>query len=597
MKKVGVDDYLLKNSVKKLLHLPRVNSNHKIFEDIKMAHKRWKNKKELLSNIEHLPAIDVSDKHLPDITHNVWEAIAKANRPIPTLFSYASALCRIDMDEKGMPFIRELDEQRCRLEISKRARFYFISNKGKIGYVYPPAPVIGAILASAEQLVPRLKRLVRTPVFSEKGKIETAAGYKEDTGLYYAPLPSLEVPSVSKWPTSAEVQAARNLILHELFCDFPFESEADKAYAFALFLLHPARDLIKGQTPLHLLDAPMQGTGKTLLADVIMRVWMGDSMPVITEGRNEEDWRKRVFSTLRKSPSFVLIDNLKARLESAALEAALTAKYFEDRVLGVSENRTLQGNCIWVATGNNILVSSEIARRSVRLRLNAGIDQPWLREKFKHPKLKMYADTHRGKLIHSALTIIQAWIAKGMPKHEGKKLGSFEAWSEIMGGILKFADVPGFLNDGSLRRFYEEADMELQIHEHFVGRWHDQYKLSSVPVHQLLDIAKETALIEDDERSDKSFHTRLGLKLSKLRGRVIEGFMIEKAGSRAGMQMWRLVRHGSASQGPKGLKGRSSADSDTISVKPGKTSSKVLTSSSWKKAQEIFERSKRRVQL
>jgi len=57
-------------------------------------------------------------------------------------------------------------------------------------------------------------------------------------------------------------------LLDELLIDFPFADEASRANALALLLLPYVRPLIVGPTPLHLITAPTQGTGKDLLAQL-----------------------------------------------------------------------------------------------------------------------------------------------------------------------------------------------------------------------------------------------------------------------------------------------------------------------------------------
>ena len=58
----------------------------------------------------------------------------------------------------------------------------------------------------------------------------------------------------------------------------------------------------------------------------------------MTEGRDEEEWRKRIMAKLVSDNTVILIDNVRRRLESSALSAALTAfPVFEDRRLGKTE--------------------------------------------------------------------------------------------------------------------------------------------------------------------------------------------------------------------------------------------------------------------
>jgi hypothetical protein len=82
----------------------------------------------------------------------------------------------------------------------------------------------------------------------------------------------------------------------------------------------------------------------------------------MVEGRDEDEWRKRLTAKLRDIPSMLLIDNLRRQLDASSVAAALTAPYWEDRVLGKSEMTRFPIRCVWIATGNNPQFSNEIAR-------------------------------------------------------------------------------------------------------------------------------------------------------------------------------------------------------------------------------------------
>ena len=215
--------------------------------------------------------------------------------------------------------------------------------------------------------------------------------------------------------------------------------------------------MISGPTPLHMVEKPAPGTGATLMVDAISIVATGTSASVMVEGRDEDEWRKRLTAKLREIPSILLIDNLRRQLDASSVAAALTAPYWEDRVLGKSEMVRFPIRCVWIATGNNPQFSNEIARRMVRIRLDPHEDQPWLREGFRHPNLLAWVWQNRARLVAACLTLGRAWIAAGMPRHQ-KTIGSFEGWAEVMGGILEVAGVPGFL--GNLKEMYERADAE-----------------------------------------------------------------------------------------------------------------------------------------
>ena len=150
----------------------------------------------------------------------------------------------------------------------------------------------------------------------------------------------------------------------------------------------------------------------------------------------------------------VYFDNLAGTVDSPSLCIALTSSRWEDRILGVSGNASAPIDCAWLATGNNVELSTDLARRVVRCRLDRGMERPW---EFKplRPNIRPYTIQNRHLLVSAALTLCGAWIEAGRPS-SGASLGSFEAWAEVVGGILAYAEQPGFL--ANVREMYEMAD-------------------------------------------------------------------------------------------------------------------------------------------
>ena len=134
------------------------------------------------------------------------------------------------------------------------------------------------------------------------------------------------MPSVPERPTPDQVAEARALLLDDLLGEFPFTSTAERAHAVALLLLGFVRAMVDGPTPLHLIEKPSPGTGATLMVDAISTILTGTGTLVMTESRDDEEWRKRITAKLRQIPSIVLIDNLRGKLDSSALAAALLGR-------------------------------------------------------------------------------------------------------------------------------------------------------------------------------------------------------------------------------------------------------------------------------
>ena len=278
------------------------------------------------------------------------------------------------------------------------------------------------MLASPHIPFPQLERIVEMPVFGADGTLLRTHGYHSATRIFLATEPGISTPTVMTTPTDDDVRCSLAMLRYEFISDFPFVSPSDQAHALALSLLPFARDLISGPTPLHLIEAPCSGTGKGLLAETLLGVAHGTQVTIMPQARDDEEWRKRLTACYREGRPVILVDNLTRPLESGVLAAALTANMWEDRLLGKSETVRIPIRAIHIATANNPLLSTEMVRRSIRIRLDSNSERPWLRSGFKHSNLKVWVQEQRPRLMRSVLTLIQNWVVRGKPPCSGKVL-------------------------------------------------------------------------------------------------------------------------------------------------------------------------------
>jgi hypothetical protein len=487
------------------------------------------------------PAINAQDLDLPSVTSEAWTAFSAANDP-PTVFRYGDGLTRIENDENRRPVLRPMNQDRLRYSLARAADWYKRTNRGRSAAL-PPLHVVRDMLATPDPPLPILRRVVASPVFSADGTIHTVPGYDSRTGLYYSPSPGFSVPPVPEEPDDDEIAHARALIFDELLSDFPFVDDADRAHAIALFFLPFVREFIDGPTPLHLIEKPSPGTGASLLVQVLTLPAVGHAPPVMTEALSEEEWRKRITAKLVRAPAILLIDNLRRRLDSAAVSAAITSEVWEDRWLGHSETLHLPVRCAWIATGNNPALSNEMARRTVRVRLDAGVERPWLRNGFRHPDLQGWVVSHRGDLVWSALTLGRTWMMHYKRLAGSKTLGMFDSWARVLGGLLRVAGVRGFLTN--LEALYDASDAESRAWQGFVEAWWQKFGGADVGVADLWPLAASVSseLIELGPAADgvHGQRIRLGKALGRMRDRLFGHWRIADAGTKQGAQRWRLV--------------------------------------------------------
>jgi hypothetical protein len=105
------------------------------------------------------------------------------------------------------------------------------------------------------------------------------------------------------------------------------------------------------------------------------------------------------------------------------------------------------------------------------------VERPWLREGFRHADLRAWVRAQRGRLLGALITLVRRWIDDGRP--EGPvRLGSFEAWSRVVGGVLAIAGVPGFLADRQDES--EVADPDEAEWSAFVALWAERHGAAPV---------------------------------------------------------------------------------------------------------------------
>jgi len=468
-----------------------------------------------------LPEIVVTDRHLRDITADALAALYKANKP-ERIFRRSSALTRISLDEKARPFTETLSESALRGYLARSCNFVRIAAKdGDKAAVTPPLDVVRDIDSLNDCQFPPLIGITEAPVIRPDGTVMNKPGYDSVTNLYYYPSPKLIVPPIPDKPTDGEVKAAIELALEPMW-DFPFDGEASRANAIATMFTPILRPMIDGPVPLAIVDKPQAGTGASLLAEVISLVATGRAAAMMTAQKDDEGWRKAITSLLIKGQLVVTIDNVEYDLFTPSLAAILTATSYQDRVLGRSEMVILPNRTTWVATGNNIRLRGDLPRRCIWVRMDAKTARPWQRDLkgFKHPRLIEWVSTERGGILAAILTIVRAWVVANMPEAQGlPNLGGYESYCRILGGVLTYMGVSGFL--ANLDAMYNETDTETPQWEGFFETWREVLDDRTVTAAELISHLNDNAELRaalPDTIADiqvRNYTRKLGNALSK----------------------------------------------------------------------------------
>jgi hypothetical protein len=466
--------------------------------------------------------IVVNRRQLRDVVDDAWSALL-GSRHGRTVLRYGDHL--VFAPRQSAPAgesvgLQPLDLPLLTALLNRAATWLRAVEEGKTENARQPTDVARDMLALPHRRVPRMTGMTRVPPIRQDGSVSSEAGLDPQSGLLHVADPAVTtaLAGLPEAPGPDDVAAALRLLTVDLFGDFPFARPSDRAHALAA-LLHPfVRHLVRGPTPLHLIEAPSEGTGKGLLATVIHLLGVGSAVPPTPLPTSEEEVRKKITAALLTAPSVLLLDNISHVLDSASLAAVLTTTVWTDRLLGQTKMVTTPNRALWLATGNNPVLSRENARRTVRIRLDADVERPWLRDGFRHADLPGWVRAQRPALVVAVLTLLRSWAQAGRSRG-AVTLGSFEDWAAVIGGALQHVGVEGFLADRE--DDHELCDPEEEEWAVFVGTWAEAFGEERVPARELLLLAVSVGAFHLDARAaqDSRSKTSFSRALSKRRDR------------------------------------------------------------------------------
>jgi hypothetical protein len=421
------------------------------------------------------------------------------------------------------------------------ARFWKPDGRKK-RFVVADAPRIVAetyLARTGSWRLPRLAAIATAPFLRADGSICSAPGYDAATGILLK-TNGQAFPAIPDEPGLAEAERALE-ILDDLIGTFPFVSAADRAVALSAILTALDRRAMPA-APLHAITAPAAGTGKTLLVNLIALIATGELMPVISQGKDEDELEKRLSGELVEGAFLVAIDNCMRPLTGAFLDKVVTEQALKVRLLGQTGNVLTPVNCLVFATGNNLVVAADLTRRAVICSLDAQCERPELRrfdiDIFKQTRAE------RGRLVAAALTILRAWHVTRPQDVAVPYLGSFEEWAFRICGPLIWL---GCADPCSTVEKTRENDPDREALVAVIAQWRAHLRIDThYTVQQIVERAINItefykALCAVAARGAFVDNQRLGSWFKKIEGKIAGGWKIVRAGVTDGNRTWKLI--------------------------------------------------------
>jgi hypothetical protein len=476
-----------------------------------------------------LPRITVNNRQPQEVLERIIEVVQDSNVP-PRLFRFGKQLVEVTADGELVAH----DATRLRRYLWGVAEWLKVKGEG-LEPADVPSEMVKQLLSDPP--VPPLQRVTNVPVCTPDGRLLMTPGYDAGSQIYYRPSGEISFP---EHPTLAEVKGQVEFLRAELFSDFPFVEDADKAAAFALLLEPFVRALITGPTPAYAIDALWPGSGKSLLAQVAVAVSLGDE-PQMHHLADATEVRKLVPSILMTGTPAVIFDNVDRTVAGGALASVLTSKYPAARQLGHSKLLLPTNGVTWVLTGNRLQMSMELARRCVPICLRPEDERHCDTMNWRHPDLLQWVLAQRATVVSAIATLVQGWIEAGRPL-KAATFGSYGSWAGVLGGILQYAGILGFLENRLTWMADVACDDDDDELREFVEGWWEVYGAQPVLSRQLAE-AKLPPKSWLKARIERGRATKIGQELLKLVGQPLYGFKIEACGKdRKGRTLFRLVR-------------------------------------------------------
>lgn len=431
-------------------------------------------------------------------------------------------------------------------------QFWRTNKDGTTADIDPPEALLKQVLAlGARRKLKPLDGVITGPTVRADGSIVSQAGYDPTTRLLFDPMGN-DVPTIPDSPTLDEASQALNVLMLP-FASFPFV-DANARGALLAGLLTAAVRAVIPTAPAIAFDAPIQGSGKSLLAACVGALAEGRSPDVWphTQGRDDEEVRKRLFTALRSGAKSLIWDNVIGTFDSAAMAAFLTADAMIDRVLGKSEAVRVPNRALLILTGNNLTLAGDMPRRVLICRIDPQTDQPFAR-KFDVDPLAHIID-HRMEMLAAAATLIRARFVHTYTPAAGR-LASFESWDDLVRQTVVWADTMiapfEFGDPMDLIRESQAADPEADALFALLDALRDQFGTREFTAKDVV-VAASDYLTSDavstairDIAGDKAVTSQrsLGRVLKFREGRIVHGLrLVGRADLNAGTRVYRVTR-------------------------------------------------------
>ncbi|MEZ5275386.1 MAG: hypothetical protein R3F07_03275 [Opitutaceae bacterium] len=300
-----------------------------------------------------------------------------------------------------------------------------------------------ALLATSEaqNLLPPVALITGSPVIVPTGTTGNVLGpgYHDANGGTLVSSGELP-PDV---PLERAVQSLRELVQ-----DFDFQSDGDRARAMAS-LITPALKIggwLQSSVPVDVSEADASQSGKTYRQKVVAAVY--GELPYIIGQRNGGvgSVDESISTALVSGKTFLLLDNLRGRMNTQFLEAVVTADGpVAARVPHRGEVMVDSRGVLFQVTSNGFETTRDLANRSTIIRIRKPKGRRF--KEYAEGDLLSHVKGNQAYYLGCVFAVVKAWAGHGRPKTSEVR-HDFRGWAQNLDWICQNLLKCGPLMDG-----------------------------------------------------------------------------------------------------------------------------------------------------
>ncbi len=395
-----------------------------------------------------------------------------------------------------------------------------------------------------------LSGFVEAPLITQDARIIERPGYDAETGLFLAHGEIAGYTTPPAKPSKNDADVCLRILL-DLIGQFKFVDDGDRSATVAGIITGLLRRILPA-APLMAITAPVPGTGKTLIAETMSIIATGRRPSVVSLGHDDAEAEKRIAGMLLAGDLCIAMDNLVRPLGGDLLCQVTTQLLLRLRPLGGSGMVSVPTHALMIATGNNLSIVGDLNRRTVFIRMDAGVERPE-RRTFSSDHLEDVF-SKRGVLIRAALTIPLAYLAADAPAVDGAyPFGGFEQWDRLVRRPLLWLGLPDPLRAAEGLR---DQDPDIEATRLLLSAWCEVFGEKPITLAEVVAAGTSTQMMDSDRThpglydalqlicSEKVHPRRLGYWLRTHRDRIVDGMKIQQdtRDERTKVRRWKVTK-------------------------------------------------------